>query len=965
MKTAKAVVLFAGAAVILFAASRAGSELQQITQPIDNSKLVVLRGNTHPLARPEFDRGPIARTQPVNEVMLLLKSTPEQGAELNELLAEQQDPGSANYHKWLSPEEFGSQFGTSQADIQKITAWLTSFGFTIDNVANGRNVIRFSGNAGQVEAAFHTSMHNYEIAGKRYVANANDPAIPVALTPAVAGIVSLNNFPRKPASRFTGAFYRDQTGKLKRAASRKATPEFTSATGCEGATGVPCYAVTPYDFATIYNILPLWNASINGSGETIGIVSDSDINTADFSNFRSSFGLPKGTLNVNHTNGDPGIQGPNCSDPWGCNETEADVDVQWSGAVAPGATIDLVVTNDQSITTFGGDISAESIIDNKTASVLGYSYGTCEFFLGTTGNQFYGGTAVKDTTGEWAQAAAEGITVVVSTGDTGATNCDGPANGSAPPCAANNFVEDQNGNEIPYNDPAVCGLAVNGIASTPYNVAVGGTDFNDPSNPTTYWSSTNASSTFASVVGYIPETTYNDSCTSVIVATEFSSSPSTDPITNCSNFAASGAPSTTFALSELVVPGGGGGGPSNCITSNFDVTTGTGSLTTCTAGYTKPSWQTALTPADGKRDLPDVSLFAGDGTVQNFYLYCEQDVTSVGCSMSAGSSSSPYPNILGIGGTSVSAEAFVGVIALLNQAEGSSGPVGLPNQNLYSLAGQSWANCAQASSGTLTSACIFNQVTNGTIEQPCSNTPNGAAADCNQPNGAAIGTTEINGEDGYDAAAGYNLATGLGSLNVYNLVKEWAVGSSGKADFVLSASPAAITISSAGGSGTTAITVVPVNGFTDSVSFASSACSGLPSGTTCSFSSSSVAPNTPTTLKIQTTASGAVPLAVHPDRFAAWRVPGILALGCAISVAIFFFSLSRKNRRWGLAIASIVFLAFVGIAGCGGGSSSSGGGGGGGGGGGTGAFGPQAVTITGTDTTTNTAHTTTVLLTVQ
>ncbi|HXW56439.1 MAG TPA: hypothetical protein VEJ67_11860, partial [Candidatus Cybelea sp.] len=441
-------------------------------------------------------------------------------------------------------------------------------------------------------------------------------------------------------------------------------------------------------------------------------------------------------------------------------------------------------------------------------------------------------------------------------------------------------------------------------------------------------------------------------------------------ITNCSNFAASGAPSDTgtpFALSELVVPGGGGGGPSNCITSNYDPTTGTGSLLSCTGGYAKPSWQTALTPADSHRDLPDLSLFAGDGTLQNFYLYCEQDITGVGCSMNAGSSTSPYPNILGIGGTSVSAEAFVGVMALLNQAEGSSGPAGLPNQNLYSLAGQSWANCTQASSGTLTSACIFNQITNGTIEQPCSNTPNGTAADCNQPNGDAIGTTAIDGtEDAYDATAGYNLATGLGSLNVYNLVEEWSVGSGGKADFVLSASPAAITVSSAGGSGQTAITVVPVNGFTDTVSFSSSACSGLPSGATCSFTSSSVAPNTPTTLMIQTSSSGAVPVAVRPDRFGAWRVPAVLTLGCLISIAVFFFSLSRKNPRWGVAIAGIVLVAFIGIAGCGGGSSSStGGGGGGGGGGGSGVVGPQAITITGTDTTTNVSHTTTVLLTVQ
>jgi hypothetical protein len=799
-------------------------------------------------------------------------------------------------------------------------------------------------------------MHNYEIAGKRYLANANDPAIPVALAPAVAGVVSLNNFPRKPMARLAGEFIRDAAGKIRRAPTSSVHPQFSNAAGCTpNGAGTACYAVTPQDLATIYNILPLHNANIDGTGVTIAIVSDSDINTTDFNNFRSSFGLPAGKLNVIHPNGAPGIQGgPNCTGS--CNESEADVDVQWSGAAAPGATIDLVASTD-STTQFGGDISAQYVIDHQSGlgvSVLGYSYGSCEFFLGTAGNQFYGGSPVKDTTGEWQQAAAEGITVVVSTGDNGATGCDGPQNGTTPPCMSSNV--DSNGTA--YDDPAICGLAVNGVASTPYNVAVGGTDFNDPSNPTTYWSATNVSGTFESAKGYIPEMTYNDTCTNTVILGLVGGTG--DPITDCSNYASQGAPAiNASSLAFLVVPFGGGGGPSNCIDSNFDTATGAGQLTSCSSGYTKPTWQSALTPADGKRDLPDIALFAGDGAIQNFYLYCEQDVTGLPCDMSAGSSTNPYPNILGVGGTSVSAQVFAGVMALLNQA--SSASTGLPNSNLYSLAGQSWANCQ--SGGTQTSACIFNQVSTGTIAMPCSNTPNGAAATCNQPNGSAIGVTAINGTQAYNAAAGYNLATGLGSLNVYNMVKQWTVGSGGKADFVLSASPAAISVPAAGGSGQTTITVVPVNGFTDSIGFSSSACSGLPSGATCSFSSSSVAASATTGLTIMFPASAAVPPAVHPQGFGAWRVPGLLGLGSALAIAIFFYSLRRKNQRWGVAIASVVFLAFVGIAGCGGNSPSTGGGGGGGGG--TSAVAPQAITITGTDATTNTSRTTTVLVTVQ
>ena len=916
MRTARLVALLAVVSVVVvFAWGQAGSQPSRITQAIDESKLSVLRGNTHPFARPEFDRGPAPANLPMERMMLVLKSSPEQGAQLDQLLAEQQDRSSANYHKWLTPEEFGAQFGASEADIQQVTAWLQSHGFTIDNVANGHNVLEFSGNAAQVQAAFHTAIHKYEIAAKQYWANANDPAIPAALAPVVAGVASLNNFPRQPARRFAGVFTRDSTLKLK--AGPAARPEFTSTTGCTGGTA-PCYALTPFDFATIYNVLPLWNANITGSGETIAIVSDSDINTADFTNFRSLFGLTSaqnpgftGTLNVIHNGTDPGNLGPNS------NESEADVDVEWAGSTAPGATIDLVVSKTTNAS-FGGDLSASYIINNKTGSVLGYSFGICEFFLGTTGNQLYAATG----TGMWVQAASEGITVVVSTGDNGATGCDGPQN-TPPlggPCVAPNQTAGD-GSTVPWNDPALCGLAVNGIASTIYNVAVGGTDFNDASNPTTYFNSTNSSTTQASVKGYIPETAYNDTCTNIALDMLASSSAGQDAIANCNTFAAAPQPpnGTTFELSELVVPFGGGGGPSNCTTPSSTASDPSG----CAGGYGKPPWQTALTPADSKRDLPDISLFAGDGTIQSFYLYCEQDANpgNAACSLSPGTSSSPFPDIAGIGGTSVSTEAFVGMIALLNQKLGSSGPVGLPNQNLYALAGKSGASCQ--SSGTLTSSCIFYQETSGTISMPCTSTY-GAASDCNIPSGDSVGITEINGAEAYSASTSstYNLATGLGSINAYNLVNEWNLGSSTTPDFVISANPAAVNVPSAGASGTTTITITAVNGFSDTVTFGSSACSGLPTGATCAFSTNPVPAGGTTTLTIQTSASGFVPPAGRPGRFVQWRTPGLLALGVLLALSI-LWTFRGKNREWGLAAASVVFLVFLGIAGCGGSSSSS------------------------------------------
>jgi subtilase family serine protease len=950
MKIAKALVYFVFVSlVVALASAQTGSVRSRITQPIDESKLTVLRGNTHPFARPQFDRGAAPANLALDRMMLVLKTTPEQGAALNNLLAQQQDRSSPNYHKWLTPEEFGAQFGVSDADIQKITAWLESHGFHVDDVANGRNVIQFSGNASQLQSAFHTAMHKYAINGAEYWANANDPAIPVALTPAVTGVASLNNFPRHAAHRLAGTFTREMaTGKVK--AVKK---QFTYAAGCQGTSGSDCYALGPYDFATIYNVLPLWNAGITGTGQTIAIVSDSDVNPADFTDFRSLFGLPVGTLNRIYGPGSssstPGIQP--CTSPSG-DECEADIDMEWSGAVAPGATIDLVISVGTA-TTFGTDVSAEYVIDGHVTpkpTVIGYSYGQCEFVLGSAGNALYGGSSTAtDSVGEWKQAAAEGITVVVSTGDNGSTDCEQITGSPA------------------YDDPAVVGLAVNGIGSTPYNVAVGGTDFNDLSDPTTYWNSSNATSTQASAKGYIPETTYNDSCTNLALDALVDPGAGQDAETICNIFFNDGAPNGGFSPSELVVPYGGGGGPSTCINTDYDTTTGTGSLSSCTVGYAKPTWQTGTgVPADGKRDLPDVAFFAGDGTIQNFYSYCEADanIPVAPCSLA-----SPFADIQGAGGTSVAAEVFVGAMALLNQQLGASGPVGLPNSNLYTLAGQTWANCP--SNGPLTSACIFYQVSSGNISMPCANQDAygfGIGPGCIiATSGDLVGTTEISGTPAYTATSGYNMATGLGSLNVYNLVTDWNLGAEitagTTADYVISASPTALTLA-AGGMGNVTLTTVPVNGFSDTVTYTNgTSCAGMPANVTCSF----VTANGTTTATFTNNNTSNVPPAVRPFNVrplgpASWTLRTIASLACALMIALILVVTPRRNRLWSTAAACVIFLAFIGMAACGGGGS------------GTpppppppppNVVQPVAVTITGTSATGHVSHTTTIMLTVE
>ncbi len=663
-----------------------------ITQSIDEAHLTTLRGNTHPLARPEFDLGTAPASLPMERMLLVLKRSDEQESALKKLLDDQQDKASPNYHKWLTPEQFGQQYGPTDADLQTVTAWLQSHGFQVGST-KGRTVLEFSGSASQVQEAFHTTIHKYIVNGEQHWANASDPSIPSALTPAVAGISSLHNFPRKPMSRILGQFSRERaTGKL-----QPIEPLFTLPSGCveDSSSSNPCfYGLGPYDFATIYNVLPLWTAGINGTGQTIAIVGETNINIQDVRDFRSLFGLPSNDPQIILNGPDPGIQG---------DEVEANLDLQWSGAVAPNATIDFVVSQSTE-TTAGVDLSAVYIVENNLAPVMSESYGECELGLGTTGNQFFNAL--------WQQAAAQGITVFISSGDGGSAGCDN-FNAASPA-------------------PAQFGLQVSGFASTPYNVAVGGTDFDDFFNPSTYWKTTNDPTTQASVKSYIPETTWNSSCTNAIFG---KIGYSTNAETNCND---------SRVTPYFDVPLGGSGGASNCTTSDGS-TTGS-----CAGGYAKPSWQTGTgVPKDGKRDIPDVSLFASPGFLLNFYIVCEADVTHGPCSLA------PTYYFLAAGGTSASSPAFAGIMALVNQQmalQGLSSRQGNANYVFYKLAAQQ--------------PTAFHDVTSGTIAMPClKGSPN-----CTTTNSAhAYGTLT-----GFNAGTGYDLATGLGSVNVQNLVTKWS-----------------------------------------------------------------------------------------------------------------------------------------------------------------------------------------------
>ena len=321
------------------AAVQPGKIRAQITTAVDESSVTSLKGNTHPLARAEFDQGIAPQNLPMNRMIMVLKRTAEQDAALSQLMEQQQDKTSPNYHQWLTPQQFGQQFGLADSDIQAVTSWLGSHGFTVSKVSNGRTFVEFSGTAAQVQEAFHTEIHKFVVNGQEQWANASDPQIPSALAPAVHGLLSLNNFPKKSMLQNNGEYIRAKaTGEITKVtvpsnfspagASPKTemSPEFTF-----GST----VGIGPADFATIYNVQALWNAGIDGTGQKIAIVGDSNVNIADINTFRSLFGLPANPPTIILNGPDPGLNG---------DETEADADLEWSGGVAKNATILFVVT---------------------------------------------------------------------------------------------------------------------------------------------------------------------------------------------------------------------------------------------------------------------------------------------------------------------------------------------------------------------------------------------------------------------------------------------------------------------------------------------------------------------------------------------------------------------------------------------------------------------------------------------
>jgi len=772
VRIASCIAVFLGVSFSCTAAwGQGGSGLHArplVTQIVDESRRVSLEGNTRPEATARNDRGAVPDAMPMEHMLLQLKRSGEQEQALQQFIDELHRPGSPSFHQWITAQEFGERFGLPASDIQAITIWLTSRGFIVNSVYPNGMLIDFSGTAGQVRKAFQTEIHHIDSNGEKHVANMSDPKIPAALAPAVAGIVSLHNF--RPHTMHQ---------------MRKAHSNFTFI----DALGSTNYAVVPADLATIYNLNPLFSANNSGQGQTIVVIEDTDVfKASDWDTFRSTFGLSgytSGSFTVVYP---PSSGTNNCAKPGvvSPNDAEAILDAEWASAAAPSAAIVMATCADTGTTglTFGGLIAMQNLINGSTPppAIMSLSYGNCETVNGAAANAAYNSA--------YQQAVTQGVSVFVAAGDSGAAGCD------------NSVAE------------ATHGIGVNAFASTPNNVAVGGTDFSDTFSGTnvSFWNSTNTS-TFGSALSYIPEIPWNDSCAGLLLSEYLGYFPTYGFTSLCNDFLFGPFFQTTVA---------GGGGPSGCATgtpSTSGVVSGT-----C-QGWPKPSWQSVLNnPNDGVRDTPDVSLFAADGLWSHFYIFCWSNTAKGGAA--CGSNPSAWS---GAGGTSFASPILAGIQALINQKAG--GPQGNPAPVYYQLAAAEYgttgnSSCNSSNGAGVGANCIFYDVTLGDMDVDCIG-PNCYLADGSV---GVLSTSNTSFAPAYGTSVGWDFATGIGTINATNLVNNWPAVPQ-PPSFTLSASPASLTIVQ-GNSGQSTITVNAQNGFNSSVTLSAS---GLPSGVTAAF----------------------------------------------------------------------------------------------------------------------------------
>ncbi len=676
-----------------------------ITQNLDENRLTPLAGNMRLEARAAAGQALAADGTRFEHIQLLLKRSPERERAAEAFVDGLSQRGSPDYRLWLTAAEYGRRFGAADADIQKITAWLKGKGFTVNQVYPSRMMIDFSGNAGQISRAFHTHIRRFASGGAPHLANDSDPQVPSVLAPAIEGIVSLNDF--HPHSM--------------------RQPRAANTASCGGRN---CYAVAPGDLATIYDFTPVFNAGYAGQGQVIAVAESTNLyNNADWTNFRSVFQLNRyssGNLRVVHPApagggacGNPGVTG---------DDGEAALDTEWASAAAPAATV-MLASCASTNSTDGVFMSIHNLINAAAPpAIISVSYALCEVDNGAAENAAFNRI--------YQQAAAEGISVFVASGDSGAAGCS------------------------PGPDPAWSGIGINGWGDSQYITSVGGTDFRDMYDGTSasFWGP-NTGAPWATAKSYIPEIPWNDNCASTLIAQYYSGNSTTY---GSSGFCNSGTGSNFYTLSS------GGGGPSRCYSGapNTD-----GAVSGSCAGYAKPSWQRGVAgvPGDGVRDTPDVSMFAANGIWGHAYATCYTDPNGGGGPCTG----NPALWAGNGGGTSYGAPIMAGIQALVNQykgrTQGNMAPI------LYAFAVQQFGssgnpNCSANLGRGIESDCVFHDVVSGDTDVYCQ-----GGINCYQPSGGygVLSTVYTAYRPSYGAAKGYDMATGLGSVDVHNLVTQW------------------------------------------------------------------------------------------------------------------------------------------------------------------------------------------------
>ena len=648
--------LFLLAAVFLLCPRGHAQTTDLVSTPVNPGERRVLAGH-HPVwASAQNDRGAVPANLPLEQIALLLSRSPQQQQAFDQFLEEQQDPASSNYHNWLTPVELGERFGASQHDIDAVRNWLQSQNLTVSSLANNRVIIRFSGPASAVAAAFGAEIHYFSVDNDRRISVSSEPQIPAALAGVIKSVSGLSTAEIHPQSSANPV--RVPLRNLDGASAEAITPDFTTSGGG--------HFIFPADFATIYNVN---TGTITGAGQTIAIIGLSRVYNQDIINFQMLSGLSPKTPNVlippNGT--DPGapLTAPPSSGTPPAAQTEATLDVTRATSIAPGATIDLVISANNA-TGSGLDLAVEYVVDTSPvfAQIMSLSFGGCENSNGQAGVNFFDAL--------FSAAAAEGISVLVASGDSGAAGC--AAHFAAPPAS-----------QI---------LSPNFICSSSHATCVGGTEFADFNNPGLYWAASNNGSTNGSALSYIPEGAWNE------------------PL-NSSN--------------QPQVAGTGGG---------------------VSAFIPTPSWQKGTgVPGTAGRYTPDVAFPA---SVHDAYFGC----------MAAYGACGPLNGsfyFVALAGTSSSAPSMAGIAALVNQKTGSA--QGNLNPNLYRLAATPGNN-------------VFHDVTatSSGVGSCAVTTPSMCNNSTPSPSGLAGGLS------GYSVGAGYDEATGLGSINVANLLANWSVG---------------------------------------------------------------------------------------------------------------------------------------------------------------------------------------------